>query len=330
MKKLTILMPTYNEESYIGEALDSILMQRVNFDFQIIIIDDKSTDRSLEIAKAYQAAHPDKIRIIESQANEGAGNAILKGCEQTKTEYFCVLDADDYWLGQNKLQKAIDFLDTHPDFTMYMSNTYVDDGKTKTPYLSIMKSIDVSFENVHQSELSHTTATIFRNVIFKYGVPVFLYERQRIKSTGTIDSDIFRNLLHLKHGKAHVVPDIESVYRFTGDGIWTRYNTFQRNTLHVKFYLDMFLYFDKKYPDYFIGQARIYCKKNFELMKQKTNYAIEEKDILDFNESFTEYLKYKKYLSFAANCKYFIKSVVRFVLPDFLYQLLSCWKRLIF
>ena len=125
--KITILMPIYNKEQYIAEAIESVLMQEMNYNFQLIIIDDKSVDKGLEIARKYQSKHPKKIRIITNEKNEGCLAATLKGYEQTKTEYFCVLDPDDYWIDKNKLQKAIDFLDTHSDFTMYVSNTYIKD-----------------------------------------------------------------------------------------------------------------------------------------------------------------------------------------------------------
>ncbi len=295
--KITVLMPSYNKAAYIAQAIDSVLMQETNFNFELIIIDDKSTDESLKIARKYQTNYPELIRIIANKKNEGCLSTTLTGYEQLKAEYFCVLDPDDYWIGKNKLQNAIDFLDMNSDFTMYISNTYVEEGKIRTPYFTILKNRNCSFGRLQNLIWGHTSGVIFRNVIFKYGVPKLLYQQIKTKRESCFEGDSFRNIVHLKEGRAHCTNNIESVYRVTGDGIWTSYSKFQQNATNAAFFLTMFSYFGNLNPDFFITKCLTYCKKNLEIIKdmsnQKENKTISIKDLSDFYEILAQYLKYQ-------------------------------------
>jgi glycosyltransferase involved in cell wall biosynthesis len=281
--KLTVLMPLYNKEAYIAESIESVLSQKTTFDFELIIIDDKSTDKSLKIANNYQKKYPQKIRLLINTKNEGCLSTTLKCYEHTKTEYFCVLDPDDYWISENKLQNAINFLDAHDDFTAYISNTYLEENGIKTPYLNILESSDFDFAQLTSAVWGHTSGVVFRNVIFKHGVPKGLYQHIGTKNEQCFEGDSFRNIIHLKEGKAHCVSDIESVYRVTKDGIWTSYNKFQQNTLNARFFLAMFSYFEAK-PDFFIERCFSYCKENIRLvsLEQTSKEIVPANELLDF------------------------------------------------
>jgi glycosyltransferase involved in cell wall biosynthesis len=297
--KVTILMPTYNKEMYIKCAIDSVLMQKVDFPFHLLIIDDKSTDQSLQIAQDYKNKYPDYITIIANLSNRGCLYTTIKGYEHTKTEYFCVLDPDDYWIDENKLQNAVQFLDKNRDFTMYIANTSVDNGKEKTPYYNINKPIDFDFDSQESGVMGHTSGVIFRNVIFKNAVPSSIYKQISTNNEKLFEGDSFRNLLHLKEGKAHAVNKIESVYRITGDGIWTSYSKFQQNIFNSYFYLRMFEYFNERNPTFFIKYCWFYCKASLDLLLQSYSsiYAIKEIELENFYALFKEILNYKeKYL----------------------------------
>ncbi|MCL2389504.1 MAG: glycosyltransferase, partial [Elusimicrobia bacterium] len=84
--KLTILMPCYNREPYMREALDSIFAQVTNFNYKLIIIDDASTDNSLQIAKEYKQKYPDNIELIENEKNLKLSKTIYKGYALLKTD----------------------------------------------------------------------------------------------------------------------------------------------------------------------------------------------------------------------------------------------------
>jgi len=266
MPRITILMPTYNKEAYIAQAIDSVLMQLTCYDFDLLIIDDKSTDNSLEIAKQYQSQYPEVIKIIEKEKNEGCLSTMLKGYENLKLDYFCVLDPDDYWISEYKLQNAIHFLENHLDFTMYVSDAYVDKEGKQTPYLDIVEDMDFDFDHVDNLRWGVTSGMIYRNVIFYYGVPDYLYHQVGSKNEVTFEGDSYRNIIHLQKGKLHVAKDIESVYRIQPNGIWSSRSKFDRNVLNAELFLTMFHCLDKIKPEFFIIKCWRFCKANLELM----------------------------------------------------------------
>ena len=136
MNKITILMPSYNRGAYINEAVASVLNQKTDFGVKLIITDDCSTDGSIEIIKKLQEKHPEKIEILLSEKNERLLANILKAQVKVETEYFSVLDPDDYYTDEFFLQKAVDYLEKHEDFTIYSSNCMmVYENKTEKPFI---------------------------------------------------------------------------------------------------------------------------------------------------------------------------------------------------
>jgi glycosyltransferase involved in cell wall biosynthesis len=291
--KLTVLMPSFNKGLYISEAIDSVLMQKSSFRFELLIIDDKSTDQSLEIAYNYQARHPDKITVLANDTNLGCVRTTIKGYEYIKTDYFCVLDPDDYWIDKHKLQRAVDFLDLHPDFTMYISNTYFEKSGKRTPYVTLTGTKDFDFAYGVNAISGHTSGVIFRNSVFKYGVPKKLYDRLGSKYERSFEGDTFRNILHLYEGKARFSNIYESVYRVTGEGIWTSHNQFQQNNLNAAMFYEMFLYFDKVEPAFLLQNSIWFCIANLKLLTGTKKMEFLAGDLENFWDIFSKVIKYK-------------------------------------
>ena len=134
--KMTVIVPSYNNGQYMRQCLDSILEQSVDFHYQIIITDDHSQDNSIEIIKEYEAKFPDKILALYSSQNCKLFKNVLKALEKMDSDYFCVLDPDDYWSDMKRLQKAVDFLEKNPEYSIYSTNCYVlyDDERIEPKY----------------------------------------------------------------------------------------------------------------------------------------------------------------------------------------------------
>jgi glycosyltransferase involved in cell wall biosynthesis len=115
--KVSIALTTYNHEDFIAQSLDSILKQQVNFSYEIVIGEDKSKDRTLEIIKNYQTNYPDKVRVLERSANIGYTRNFDDTMQQCHGEYIAIFDGDDL-MNVGKLQKQVDFLDNNPDYVM--------------------------------------------------------------------------------------------------------------------------------------------------------------------------------------------------------------------
>lgn len=122
--KVSIICTNYNKGDWVREAMDSFLNQRTTFDFEIIIIDDASTDHSYEIIQDYQNKFPEKVRTFRNEVNLGITRTWKKVCQEAKGQYIARCDSDDFWTDPLKLQKQVDLLDSSTD--SLWSNTEFD------------------------------------------------------------------------------------------------------------------------------------------------------------------------------------------------------------
>lgn len=122
--KVSIICTNYNKGDWVREAIDSFLNQKTNFDFEIIIIDDASTDHSYELIQEYQKKFPEKVRTFRNEVNLGITRTWKKVCQEAKGQYIARCDSDDFWTDPLKLQKQVDLLDASTD--SLWSNTEFD------------------------------------------------------------------------------------------------------------------------------------------------------------------------------------------------------------
>ena len=122
--KVSIICTNYNKGDWVREAMDSFLNQKTIFDFEIIIIDDASTDHSYELIQEYQNKFPEKVRTFRNEVNLGITRTLKKVCQEAKGQYIARCDSDDFWTDPLKLQKQVDLLDASTD--SLWSNTEFD------------------------------------------------------------------------------------------------------------------------------------------------------------------------------------------------------------
>ena len=115
--KLSVTVITYNQEAFLENTLESILSQKVDFPFEVVIGDDASKDRTPEIIKKYQEKYPDIIKPIYRTKNLGHTGNYIETSRMATGEYIAHLDGDDLML-PTKLQKQVDFLDKYPECSM--------------------------------------------------------------------------------------------------------------------------------------------------------------------------------------------------------------------
>ncbi|MDX1699727.1 MAG: glycosyltransferase [Melioribacteraceae bacterium] len=109
---------TYNHEEYIVDAIESFLMQVTNFNFEILIGEDCSTDNTRVIVQDYARRYPEKIRIITSEKNVGGRKNSVRLQENSRGKYIAICEGDDYWTDPNKLQKQVDYMELNPNCTL--------------------------------------------------------------------------------------------------------------------------------------------------------------------------------------------------------------------
>lgn len=126
-----ILTLTYNHEAYIRDTLDGFLAQKTNFPFVAIVHDDASTDGTAAIVRDYAKRAPHIIKPIYETENQyskrdgSLGRIMSDALEKTGAKYVALCEGDDYWTDPLKLQKQVDFLESHPDYSMCFHNAIV-------------------------------------------------------------------------------------------------------------------------------------------------------------------------------------------------------------
>ena len=116
MIKVSVLLPTYNQEKYIGKALESIVVQKTDFEYEIMVGDDASNDGTRKIVEEYRRKHPEIVKTIIRKKNLGAYRNFLDLIKRAQGDYIAFLEGDDYWIDEEKLQKQVDFLEKNPDY----------------------------------------------------------------------------------------------------------------------------------------------------------------------------------------------------------------------
>src|SRR5262245_21907442 len=112
--RVTVLIPVYNRVQYVAVAIESILAQHFT-NFELLLIDDGSTDGSLEVLRSYTA--DPRVRLLRNESNLGIPRTRNKGVALARGEYVAMLDSDDYAY-PTRLGRQVDFLDRHPDYAL--------------------------------------------------------------------------------------------------------------------------------------------------------------------------------------------------------------------
>jgi glycosyltransferase involved in cell wall biosynthesis len=218
MIKLSVLMITYNHERYIAQALDSILMQQVNFDFEVVIGEDRSTDTTREIVSRYKNLYPNKIRLLLHDSNIGMLNNLAQTYAACKGEYIALLEGDDYWTSKNKLQFQVDFLDAHSECSICFHPVSVlseeTTNSTSFPDFPAHHSKKINtIEDLLSENFIPNCSTVFRNNLITIFPPWFFQLRQ---------GDWSLHILNAEHGTIGYLDSNMAVYRMHPGGVWTK------------------------------------------------------------------------------------------------------------
>lgn len=195
-KKVCVLITTYNHEKFIAEAINSALMQKVNFDYDIEIIEDCSKDRTRDIVVEFQKNYPDKIRLVLEQSNQNSNKSWAKEIQNAQTPYIALLDGDDYWTSPHKLQNQVDFLDQHQECSICFHQAYnvYPDGR------KVLYSQDVNYdfnkgmftlEDILCQNFLPTCSVVFRQGLFEE-FPTPFYDM--------LAADWFLHVLNARYG----------------------------------------------------------------------------------------------------------------------------------
>jgi glycosyltransferase involved in cell wall biosynthesis len=204
--KISVAIITYNHEEFIAQALESVLKQEVNFDYEIVISDDCSTDKTTDIIISYQQKYSDKIRLLCTKKKIGTSSNLIQALKACKGYYVALLEGKDYWNSIYKLQKQINFLDKHSDYTICFHNSLYlyPDGST-TQYHHVLNQKVFKLEDLLAINTLMPTASIVfrRSSIDEF--PDWLYKANFVERTIQI--------LASRNGNIGYIDDSMSIYR---------------------------------------------------------------------------------------------------------------------
>ena len=264
--KVSVIIITYNQENYIMQALDSVLSQKVNFSFEVLVGDDASDDRTSEIIKEYQQKFPDIILPVLRAENMGAARNAYELCKMARGDYLAFCEGDDYWLSNDKLQMQIDFLDSHEDFIgCYNICDIVDKNRNSVRFQRIRW---VKYKNRFRFEdfegglfLPGQSSSIVKRNIFKDKnrdlTVLYLFDKDI--------SDRISNMIYLLEGDFHCIKRRLSAYRIDKDskeGLTNR--KFKNNAEKMLLDLEM-THFLENYVSKKVG-ATLFTKKRCQIL----------------------------------------------------------------
>lgn len=234
--KVSVLITTYNLEHYVAETIESVLSQKTNFDFEILVGDDGSQDKTASIVKAYAERYPGRIELYVMDRNpevkynriERASKNRINLVEHARGEYLIFLDGDDLYIDEDKLQKQVDILDAeeNQDCIACTHNIWLywneDEKELINPY---KKKFKISGREYWKNCMYfHSDTVMFRNIYhgkFPEEIPKNYYD----------DNIIIYSLL--KYGKLLYIPDVMVNYRQLENSSWNSVDDMEKNLINL-------------------------------------------------------------------------------------------------
>ena len=167
---VSVMCTAFNHEEYIRQALEGMVNQKTDFEYEILINDDVSSDDTADIIREFEARYPEKVRAFFPEKNlysQGIDVYYHTFFPNARGKYVAFCEGDDYWCDETKLQRQVDFLDAHPDYSACVHNSlgeYIGSGEEPKPLFPRTGDRDVPFETViwGMSHSFHTSSIVAR------------------------------------------------------------------------------------------------------------------------------------------------------------------------
>ena len=233
--KVSVLMPTYNHENTIAQAIESFLMQECSFACELCIGDDKSTDSTLEIARSYATKYPDKIKLLVKPENEGLMANYKSLLQMATGEYVAILESDDYWVDSKKLEKQVSFLDSNLEYGLSFTGWIRDREGAQEEFAEEGFIRDLSQKEVYKfillRNVIRAVTVVFRRSVFDKYCNIEDYINNKFI---TFDYPVWLSIL--AHSRVHYLEDCTAVYRELGTSISNTSNLSKRLKFETETY----------------------------------------------------------------------------------------------
>lgn len=211
----------YNHERFLRRCLDSFVMQKTNFAFEAIVHDDASTDSSAAIIREYAEKYPHIIKPIYEEENlyskkDGSLRRVMNA--HTRGKYVAMCEGDDFWTDEHKLQRQVDFLESHPDYSICYHKVAVvneDESCVMKEYPDWLENRPYTFglSDFEERNIIQTNSVMYRWRFHNESQDQYVWP-------GIMPGDWMLHMLHAQVGKVYYMPEIMSAYRRNADSIW--------------------------------------------------------------------------------------------------------------
>lgn len=227
---VSICCTTYNHEQYIQDAIEGFLRQKTNFNYEILIGEDCSTDRTKKIVEEFVRAYPDKVRIVASEHNVGGRKNMYRLFQEATGKYIALCEGDDYWTDPYKLQLQVEYMESNPTCTLCFHAAEIVDA-SKKPTGQIQRSYS-------ESRISPTADIIVCGGTFCPTVSL-LFPAELMKNPPSLwwDAHVGDYPLQMflaSRGYAYYIDKVMSAYRTGVAGSWTTKLQLQNNNWREK------------------------------------------------------------------------------------------------
>lgn len=237
---VTIRCAVYNHEPYLRDCLEGFVRQRTNFRFVAVVHDDCSTDNSAAIIREYEQKYPNIIRPIYETQNQwskhdGSVDRIIRDAVvETRPKYIALCEGDDYWIDPYKLQKQVDFMDTHLDYSMCFHQAKVlSDNKKDTELYNQLEEREYNACEIYKNWLVPTCSVMYR---------ADALSTEKAKAP-IVFGDIFLFLRLAEKGKLYNLNFCGAVYRRNSGGI----SQIGDVSLYKRLF-QQYVYMEKRFP----------------------------------------------------------------------------------
>lgn len=293
---LSVCMITYGHEDYIQQAIEGVLMQQTSFDFELVIANDGSKDRTDAVIKEMLAAHKDgkTVRYFSHEQNRGMYDNFLFALNECKSKYIALCEGDDYWTDPLKLQKQVDFLEANSDYEVCFTNIEVVDHSGKIIKEKLIPSKRITtFEHRHLPIWAPTLTRVFKNRDFSNAIP------------DVLGIDTIMLLYQSTFGKIKLLHEITGAYRLHEGGVYSSKSAIIKKEAIIITLLESLKLIDQiLLPKYF----GLIFKKAIELKSLERKVFKSSRSLI-----FKAYKTYFKQLSFKTHIKICIAFIILFL-----------------
>ena len=231
--KVSVLLTAYNHEKFLAQAVETVLMQEANFDYEIVIGEDCSTDETRNIAIDFRNRHTDKIRLALTEKNSGECTNVAQTLRACRGQYVAMLDGDDYWTSADKLQKQVDYLDAHPQCSVCFHNAtsfYEDEDREAYDFNPPGQKEISTLDDLWAGNFIATCSVMFRRGLVTR-LPDWFYALR------WADWPLY--ILCAQHGNIGYIDGVMAAYRIHRGGAWSGISEIGQLEQVIEFYEKM-------------------------------------------------------------------------------------------